>query len=185
MMKDRKARSFWEGVSDAFSFIMMLVVFMMIAVILAACSGPGLNRSVTSLPATSRSDVVAEMNRYRSEHGIQMVTTSKQLGPLADYRAKSAWAWRKGPLAKGHAYFEADVNASGVSGVWFGENLFAIDGYPTAREVVTGWHDSPTHRALMRRRTTTECNASQVTDGNRYLVALICSDQFNKEQATW
>ena len=181
----KKPQSFWEGVADAFSFILMVLAFAMIAVLLSACSGPGMNRSVTSLPATSRSDVVSEMNRYRGDLGLQMVTTGNQLAPLAAYRARSAWAWRKGPLSKGHAYFEEDVNASGAPGVWFGENLYAVDGYPAASEVIAGWHTSPSHKALMRRPTTTECNAAQVTDGNRFLVALVCADRYNKEKASW
>lgn len=176
----KKIRGFWEGVADAFSFSMMLLVAMMVlTLLLAGCT------TAPMVPVKNRSDVVAELNRYRSGNGLTMVTSQPSLGQLAAVRAVNAWPYRYGPLAKGHQRFEADVDASGIPGQWFGENLYSDDGQPTASDIIGGWHTSPSHKAMMRRPSTTECDAAEAFDGKRSVIALICMDKYNKEKISW
>lgn len=178
-----RKRSFWEGVSDAFSFsVMLLIAFMLFTLLLAGCSA---QRPLPDIPVRTRSDVVVELNRYRGGLGLPMVTTDKMLTALAWVRSRNAWPYRFGPLAAGHSHFEQDVDASGSPGRWFGENLYSDNGQPAASEIIWGWDGSPGHRAMMRRRSTTECSAAEAFDGKRAVIALVCMDRFNAEQVKW
>lgn len=173
----KKVQGFWEGVSDAFSFITTLLILLMIAIMLAAC---GTTRFDT--PTRMRSDIVAELNRYRIDRGLAGVTTNPRLDELADHRAHHAWPYRSGDLAKGHANFKRHIDQVRPQGLWFGENLYAGPYTPTARGAIQAWHDSDGHRLMMNRATTDECSAVEAYDGKRSVVALICAD---KKSEAW
>jgi uncharacterized protein YkwD len=175
----KKLKSFWEGVADAFSFSMMLIVALMLLTLLLA----GCTSAVIDAPAASnRSDVIAELNRYRMGHDLEAVTTNPRVGELADHRARHAWQYRNSGLSKGHRLFNEDVIASGIPGKWYGENLYKGPVPSYAREMVQMWHDSPPHRRLMQRRTMDWCNAGQTNDGKQTVVALICVDHQSGER---
>ena len=179
----KKDNGFWEGIADAFSFSMMLLAAMMLlTLLLAGCSALP---TAPSVPVKNRSDVVAELNRYRSNQGLRMVTSQPSLGQLASVRALNAWPYRYGPLTKGHQRFESDVDSSGIVGQWFGENLYSDNGQLAASDIISGWHTSPGHKAMMQRRSTTECDAAEANDGKRAVIALVCMDRYNKELISW
>jgi len=173
----KKIRGFWEGVADAFSFSMMLIVVMMIMTLLLA----GCSSAPSGMPTRNRSDVVAALNTYRIGHGLQGVTTNPRLDLLADERAQHAWRYRNGNLADGHSGFNSAVDRSGVPGAWFGENLYAGPFQPTAKETVNAWHASEPHKKMMQRRTTDECGAAETYDGKKSVVALLCVDKRVKD----
>ncbi len=168
----KKLKSFWEGVADAFSFITTIIVLVMIAIMLSACGtvSPG-------IPTRNRSDIVAELNRYRMDRGLVAVTTNPKLDALADARAKHAWPYRHRDLAKGHANFKAHIDSIRPPGLWFGENLYAPPYSPSAKASIQAWHDSDSHRLMMNRPTTDDCSAAEAYDGVKSVIALICADR--------
>lgn len=168
----KKLKGFWEGVADAFSFISTIIVLIMILIMLTAC---GTVQPET--PTRMRSDIVAELNRYRIDRGLAAVTTNPRLDQLADRRAQHAWPYRSGDLAKGHSRFKNHIDTIRPPGLWFGENLYAGPYTPTARHAIQAWHDSYRHQLIMNRPTTDECSAVEAYDGKRSVVALICADR--------
>lgn len=175
----KKIKSFWEGVADAFSFSMMLIIVLMIfTLLLAGCAGP----DVPDMPSRNRSDVISELNRYRIDRGLPAVTTNPKLDALADERARHAWPYRYKNLAKGHDWFGDAVSRSGAPGLWFGENLYSSGFSPTGRETINAWHNSDSHMRMMNRPTTDECSAAEAYDGKMSVVALICADRKTGER---
>jgi uncharacterized protein YkwD len=168
----KKLKGFWEGVADAFSFITTIIVLVMILIMLSACSS-----LPPDLPTRNRSDIVAELNQYRIARGLTGVTTNPKLDALANERARHAWQYRNGNLAKGHSGFGAAIDRISPPGLWFGENLYAGPHTPTARGAVQAWHDSDGHRRMMIRPTTDDCSAAETFDEKKSVVALICSDR--------
>ena len=171
-----KSKSFWEGVSDAFSFsTMLIIVLMLLTLMLAGCA------SVEQMPSRYRSDVVAELNRYRIDRGLTAVTTNPQLDALAAERARGAWPYRYKDLAKGHLGFQQAVNRSSAPGRWFGENLYSAGFSPSAREAVNAWHASHMHMLMINRKTSDDCSAAEAFDGKMSVVALICADRTSRD----
>ena len=175
----KKSKSFWEGVADAFSFSMMLIVMLMIfTLLLAGCAAP----VPPNMPTRIRSDVVSELNRYRIDHGMQAVTTHPRLDALADERSRHAWPYRYKNLKEGHSYFQQMVDRSGVQGVWFGENLFSHTVGTSPYVIIRAWDASPPHKRMMSRPTIESCGAAEAYDGKMSVVALICADKKSREQ---
>ncbi len=168
----KKLKGFWEGVADAFSFISTIIVLLMILIMLTACG-----TVQPEQPTRMRSDIVAELNRYRIDRGLPAVTTNPRLDELAQQRAQQAWPYRYKNLAKGHDNFQRDINRVRPSGLWFGENLLAAPFTPTPKGAIQAWHDSDGHRRMMNRLTTDDCSAAETYDGQRSIIALICADR--------
>lgn len=175
----KKLKGFWEGVADAFSFSMMLIVALMIfTLLLAGCAAP----SAPNMPSRIRSDVVSELNKYRISRGLQAVDTNPRIDALASERARHAWPYRYKNLEQGHSYFQQMVNRSGAQGLWFGENLYAHHYSPTASAMISGWHTSYGHMKMMNRKTMDNCGAAEAYDGKMSVVALICADRKSRER---
>ena len=173
----KKLKGFWEGVADAFSFISTIIVLLMILIMLTACG-----TVQPELPTRSRSDIVAELNRYRIDRGLSAVTTNPRLGILSEKRSQHAWQYRFKDLAKAHNNFQHDIDRVHPAGMWFGENLYSGPYTPTAKGAIQAWHDSDGHRRMMNRPTTDDCNAAETYDGVKSVVALICADRKSGER---
>jgi uncharacterized protein YkwD len=168
----KKLKGFWEGVADAFSFITTIIVLVMIAIMLSACSS-----LPPDYPTRSRSDVVAELNRYRIDRGLVAITTNPKMEDLAAARASNAWPYRNKDLRLGHSGFNSDVNRVRPPGRWFGENLYTAPFSPTAKESIWAWHNSESHRRMMSRPSMDDCSAAETYDGRQSVIALICADR--------
>lgn len=175
----KKLKGFWEGVADAFSFsVMMIIALMIFTLLLAGCSAP----VPPNMPTRIRSDVVSELNRYRINHGLQTVVTHPRLDALADERARHAWPYRYKNLKDGHAYLQQMVDRSGVQGVWFGENLYSHIVGSSSSFIIRAWDNSPPHKRVMVRPTIESCGAAEAYDGTMGVVALICADKKSRER---
>lgn len=103
-------------------------------------------RRETSTATLSHSALVSEMNRYRTQAGLEPLQLEERLSDAATDRVRDMFSQR---------YFNHVAPDGTQPFVWakrhsyqyraIGENLAA--GYPTARQVVSGWMNSPGHRA--------------------------------------
>jgi uncharacterized protein YkwD len=103
-------------------------------------------RSGSSSASLSLNAIVAEMNSYRAQAGLEPLRLNTRLNEAATDRIRDMYANR---------YFDHISPAGTQPFVWarrhdyryatIGENLAA--GYPSAQRVVAGWMNSPGHRA--------------------------------------
>jgi uncharacterized protein YkwD len=111
-----------------------------------------LRRSVRSESTLSLQGLVAEMNSYRAQAGLQPLRLNARLNDAASDRIRDMYAKR---------YFDHVAPDGTQPFIWarrhdyryatIGENLAA--GYPSAQRVVAGWMNSPGHRANILGRT--------------------------------
>jgi uncharacterized protein YkwD len=104
------------------------------------------HRPVRSNSTLSLQALVAEMNSYRAQAGLQPLRLNTRLNDAATDRIRDMYAKR---------YFDHIAPDGTQPFVWarrhdyryatIGENLAA--GYPSAQRVVAGWMNSPGHRA--------------------------------------
>jgi uncharacterized protein YkwD len=140
--------------------------YRLLALLAAAVASAGLlvpaahsavNCSFNGSWGTNRADLAAEViqltNQHRATLGLSALASSPTLTASA--------VWKSGHMA-GHNYFSHDdaafapltaprawstriLNCDYPSNAGFGENI--ASGYPTAQAVMTGWLNSPGHRA--------------------------------------
>jgi uncharacterized protein YkwD len=171
----------------------MIVKRYLISILLGASSltavscstQPSISRQVPNVPTTNRKDIIVELNNYRSSLTLPLVTANQSLEGLSNHRVRGAWPYRYKNLANGHQYFTEDVKEYAYPALWFGENLLSDSSPTSAAQAIVDWHNSDSHRALMRRKTPMECFASQAYDGHRAVIALICADRNSKELLVW
>lgn len=125
----------------------LLLAGVMLALVLTGCtgsSGQGSGSSGASGVSGYEAEVVRLVNEIRTREGLASLTTTSALSAAAGRRAEELVSCYAHERPDGTECFTA-LDEFGVSYRTAGENIAA--GYPTPEAVVTGWMNSPGHRA--------------------------------------
>lgn len=136
-----------------------------------------------NLPVINNAQVLSLVNSYRSQKGLNQLTTTPNICNLAENRASALFANNmkgvKDSTVGNHAGFDDAV--AGQSG-YVGENL--MSNVVSAQEAFNGWLSSPPHEELMRwdewkdgDHITHACAANRVGVNGSVVVFLLGADQ--------
>lgn len=125
----------------------LLLAGVMLTFVLTGCSGSGGQGSGSSGDSGSsgyEAEVVRLVNKIRAQEGLSPLATTSALSAAAGQRAEELVSRYAHERPDGTDCFTV-LREFGVSYRAAGENIAA--GYPTPEAVVTGWMNSPGHRA--------------------------------------
>lgn len=129
---------------------------------------PGQTINIPTLDATVTSfeqDVIRLVNEIRAENGLSALAYNWELGRVARFKSQDM---------KDNRYFSHTspvygspfemIRNFGISFKSAGENI--AKGYATPQAVVTGWMNSPGHRANILNKNYTQIGVGYVSDGS-------------------
>ncbi len=121
--------------------------------------------SVNSSVRTYETEVIRLANEYRVKNGLKALTENWELSRVARYKAQdmhdSGYFAHKSPVYGDPFQM---IKSFGLAYRAAGENIAM--GYKTPQAVVTGWINSPDHRANLLNKNFTQIGVGYCADGN-------------------
>lgn len=121
---------------------------------------------VTDATQQFREHVIQLTNAERTAQSLPSLTENPELTLAA--QAHAAWMASSSCFAHvcpGELEFDNRITQAGYSWNWVAENIAA--GYPTPEQVLTGWMNSPGHRANILNPNLQEIGVGVIQDGPR------------------